>query len=116
MDNYAEVVEYLRKMGESKIRLLGNILGLDIFKLDKMKTLPDEMVKAWLTKQDKVKEKCGDPLTWGVLVKALRNPTIGQTGIADDIEKDKCSGQSVVRYDVHIIFLKLASQFAVHNN
>ena len=44
------------------------------------------MVRAWLRKQDHVKEKSGDPLTWKALVEALKK--IGQQGIADDIFKD----------------------------
>ena len=87
-DDWSEIVGYLRKMDTNQIRLLGGKLGLDVYKLEKMTTLPDDMVKAWLRREDKVKEKCGDPLTWEALVKALRNN--GQSGIADDIHRDKC--------------------------
>ena len=78
-------------MDQSQIVRLGGVLGLSIFRLEKMQALPDDMVKAWLRKEDDVKKKCGDPLTWEALVKALNK--IGQTGIADDILRDKC-GQS----------------------
>ena len=54
-----------------------------MFNLEKMQNLPDDMVKAWLRKEDRVKEKSGDPLTWRVLVAALQK--IGQNGVADDI-------------------------------
>ena len=54
-----------------------------MFNLEKMQNLPDDMVRAWLRQQDNVKEKSGDPLTWSVLVVALRK--IGQNGVANDI-------------------------------
>ena len=60
-----------------------------MFNLEKMQNLPGDMVRAWLRKEDNVKEKSGDPLTWSILVAALRN--IGQNGVADDILKDKCT-------------------------
>ena len=53
-----------------------------------MKSLPDDIVRAWLRMEDSVMEKCGDPLTWEILVKALQK--IRQTGIADDILREKC--------------------------
>ena len=67
---------------------------MNVFKLQKMKTLPDDMVTSWLRKEDDVKKKCGDPLTWEALVKALQ--TLGQKGIADEILAQKCqpSGRS----------------------
>ena len=54
-----------------------------MFNLEKMQNLPGDMVKAWLRKEDNVKEKSGDPLTWSILVAALRK--IGQNGVANDI-------------------------------
>ena len=71
-------------MDRPQILRLGE-LGLDLYNLE-MKDLPDDMVRAWLRKQDHMKEKSGDPLTWKALVEALKR--IGQQGIADDIFKD----------------------------
>ena len=84
----------MEKLDTNQITRLGGELGLNVFKLEKMKILPDDMVKSWLRKEDDVKKKCGDPLTWEALVKALR--TLGQTGIADEIFAQKCqpSGRS----------------------
>ena len=78
----------MKKLDRSQIEELGGELGLNIFNLEKMQRLPGDMVKAWLRKENKVTEKCGDPLTWETLVKVLDK--IEQTGIADEIRKDKC--------------------------
>ena len=87
--DWATICGYLRKMDRRQILRLGGELGLDLYNLEKMKDLPYDMVTAWLQKQDHVKEKSGDPLTWKALVDALQR--IGQQGIADDILKDKCN-------------------------
>ena len=79
----------MRKLDRPQIQQLGGELGLDLYNLEKMKDLPYDMVRAWLRKQDHVKEKSGDQLTWKALVDALER--IGQQGIADDIFKDKCN-------------------------
>ena len=49
-----------------------------------MQQHPDDMVDAWLRKEDDVYEKSGAP-TWMSLIAALKK--IGQNGIAQDIEK-----------------------------
>ena len=87
--DWATICGYLHKMDRPQIQQLGGELGLSTFNLEKMKVLPGDMVRAWLRKQDHVKEKSGDPLTWKALVDALKG--IGQQGIADDIFKDKCN-------------------------
>ena len=89
MSDWATICGYLHQMDQPQIHLLGGELGLIVFNLEKMQNLPNDMVKAWLRKEDKVKEKSGDPLTWNILVKALQ--TIGQDGIADDILREKCA-------------------------
>ena len=107
-DDWSEIVGYLRTLDANQIRRLGGELGINIFKLEKMTTLPDDMVKSWLRKEDKVKEKCGDPLTWEALVNALQ--TIGQNGIADDIQRDKCGpteSGTLLQY-VHVHYCKLS--------
>ena len=63
------------------------VLGLSHHRLKGMedsKTFLDDMIAAWLQKVDRV----GVP-TWQRLVKALRHKRVGQTGIANKIEKDK---------------------------
>ena len=81
-----------------QIKVLGRELGLSVFHLEIMRELPDNMVRAWLRREDRVTEKCGDPLTWEILVKSLQK--IGQTGIADDIliEKYRENEKSMYMY------------------
>ena len=70
-------------MEDSDIILLGQALGLLRSKLKRLKTLPDEMIDAWLRQEDHVLDKSGPP-TWKSLCKALRE--IDQNGIANEIE------------------------------
>ena len=71
-------------MNETDIILLGQALGLLRSKLKKIKSLPDDMIDAWLHQADNVQETTGPP-TWKSLCEALRK--IDQPGIALKIEK-----------------------------
>ena len=51
-------------------------------------TYREDMIAAWLRRQDDVDQKTGVP-TWRTLVKALQNPQIGQVGIARTISSEK---------------------------
>ena len=65
-------------------------MGLAQPKLKTMRdsdTFLDDVIAAWLRKEDQVKKK-GEP-SWTVLVRALKHRRLQQTGIADDIVKDK---------------------------
>ena len=90
-NDWLEITRYLMKLDTNQIKRLGGELGLSVFNLERMQNLPDDLVKAWLRKEDRVRETSGDPLTWEALVRALQR--IGQRGIADDI-----SGQSNMQY------------------
>ena len=50
-------------------------------------TFRDDMIYAWLQKEDRVLKR-GLP-TWGSLVKSLRDGRVNQTGVAEKIENDK---------------------------
>ena len=50
-------------------------------------TFRDDMIDAWLQKEDQVLKR-GMP-TWETLVKALRNRKVNQTEVADRIETEK---------------------------
>ena len=50
-------------------------------------TFRDDMIAAWLQKEDQVIKR-GIP-TWETLVKALRHPKVNQTGVAERIETEK---------------------------
>ena len=82
--DHFKVTSYLLKLGDRQIRYVGGALGLAFDILDKMKALPEEMVAAWLRREDFVMSMSGEP-TWRTLVEALRK--VGQEGTARDIEK-----------------------------
>ena len=81
--NWSDICHYLNKLDRVQIRQLGGELGLSVFNLEKMQNLPGDMVSAWLRRQDNVEEKSSGPLTWRVLVVALKK--LGQNGVAGDI-------------------------------
>ena len=77
-------------MDKTHIYNLGLVLGLTQARVKAKKdsdTFLDDVITAWLRREDKVSEK-GEP-SWTVLVNALKHRRVGQTGIANDIEKNK---------------------------
>ena len=76
-------------MDKTHIYNLGLLLGL---RQTKVKALTDshsfldDVIAAWLRKEDQVTDK-GEP-SWTVLISALKHRRVGQTGIADKITKD----------------------------
>lgn len=68
---------------------LGQVLGLRYSRLKGMdlSSLLDDMIAAWLRKEDDVMDRC--PPTWRNLVMALRDKRVRQNGIAATIAKDK---------------------------
>ena len=77
-------------MDTTHVYNLGLVLGLRQTKVRAMKdsdTFLDDVITAWLRREDKVTEK-GEP-SWTVLVNALKHHRVEQTGIANDIAKDK---------------------------
>ena len=81
--DHFKVTSYLLRLDDCQICYLGGALGLAYDILDKMKALPEEMVAAWLRREDFVMSMSGEP-TWRTLVEALRK--VGQEGTARDIE------------------------------
>ena len=50
-------------------------------------TFLDDVIAAWLRREDQVNKK-GEPC-WTVLVRALEHPRVGQCGISQKIRKEK---------------------------
>ena len=76
-------------MEKAHIYHLGIVLGLRQNKVKTLKdsdTFLDDVITAWLRKEDQVAEK-GEP-SWTVLIDALKHRRVGQTGIANNIAKD----------------------------
>ena len=89
INDHFEVCQSLKNLGSPNIhRRLGGALGLLHPTLKKMTSFPDDVVAAWLNRQDEVLQHSGEP-TWSTLENALRK--IGQTGLAEDV-KDKGKG------------------------
>ena len=69
---------------------LGLVLGLDYNRLRPLIDSPGfltEMLAGWLQRVDQV-QKAGVP-TWRKLVEALRDPRVGQNGIASKVDREK---------------------------
>ena len=86
--DHFKVSQCLQNLDKNHMNTLGGALGLSYGKLCKMTKYPNEMVTAWLRKEDYVLSMSGEP-TWRSLVKALR--ITRQEGIAQDIEKKVAS-------------------------
>ena len=90
IQNLADITVYLHPLGRTAVIHLGLVLGLDYNRLRPLIDSPGfltEMLAGWLQRVDQV-QKAGVP-TWRRLVEALRDPRVGQNGIASEIEKDR---------------------------
>ena len=74
---------HLQRLDKRQIRNVGGALGLYYSTIEKMNELPNDVVAAWLRREDSVMSTSGEP-TWRSLVEALRK--VGQEGLARDIE------------------------------
>ena len=74
---------------------LGLVLGLDYNRLKTMMDSPsflEDMLAGWLQQMDQVLST-GVP-TWKRLVEALKDPIVGQNGLANKIEQEKLHGMN----------------------
>lgn len=84
MTDLSEVIGYLEDLNIDHSLSLGGAFGLRNPKIKRMRRYPDDVVEAWLRREDNVPNKC--PPTWRNLTAALEK--IGQTGIADTVKRD----------------------------
>jgi len=85
-----EITEYLMNMERTDVYNLGLVLGLSQHKVKAKKhsdTFLDDVITAWLRKEDQVINR-GEP-SWTVLVRSLKHRRVGQIGIAGNIARDK---------------------------
>ena len=82
MADHYTVTKHLRDLSNEDLIRVGGALGLYYPRLRKMTPLLEELVAAWLNKDDNVRVASGDP-TWESLIKALRD--IDKTGLAEEI-------------------------------
>ena len=82
--HHYDIWQILKDLTSSQLRTLGCALGLSYSRLERMtqSDLPNEMIAAWLRREDDVPERSGQP-TWNTLACKLKD--IGQTGKSDDI-------------------------------
>ena len=86
MSDLFEITKYLGDMDNEQLINLGGALGLRYTTLGRMKTLPNEMVAAWLRREEGVLKRSGEP-TYERLAEALEE--MDQTGLAKDIREQK---------------------------
>ena len=85
-----DITTYLLPLEKTHIYNLGLVLGISHHKTKAMmdsSTFLDDVIAAWLRREDQVKKK-GEP-SWTVLVRALEHPRVGQCGISQNIRTKK---------------------------
>ena len=90
MQHHYEISRYLMDLDNQQIVQLGLALGMNYAKLKQMRSLPGDMVAAWLRREDDVLGVSGVP-TWKVLSEALKD--VGQTGLATKIKQQHQHGE-----------------------
>ena len=89
-EDLINITDYLLGLEKIQIYNLGLVLGLKQTKVKALMdstTFLDDVIAAWLRKEDQVTRK-GEP-SWTVLINALKHRRVEQTGIADKIAQDK---------------------------
>ena len=89
-EDLTDITDYLLPLEKTHIYNLGLVLGISQHKTKAMmdsSTFLDDVIAAWLRREDVVKKK-GEP-SWMVLVRALEHPRVGQCGISQNIRKEK---------------------------
>ena len=84
MKHHSQISRHLKELDNDQIVDVGSTLGINYVKVTRMRSLPGDMVAAWLRREDDVLEISGDP-TWKALTEALKDN--GQTGLAMKIQQ-----------------------------
>ena len=93
-EDITDVDEYLQELTAPHLFNLGIALGLKYTRLKNMQasspaSFSTDLTYQWIEGVDQVKSK--GKASWGRLVEALRTKKLGQTGLADRIQLEKCS-------------------------
>ena len=99
MRHHFEICSYLKDLDDQQIVQVGLALGMNYAKLKRMRSLPGDMVAAWLRREDDVLEVSGAP-TWKVLSEALKD--VGQTGLAMKIQQQHKHGLLIMHSIMHV--------------
>lgn len=85
------MAEYLRDLDDDSLYKAAVRVGITAANAKRMLrhsvSLCDEVVSAWLSRQDNVPAQC--PPSWRNLEQVLRHRHVGQTGVANRLKKDK---------------------------
>ena len=95
IEDLADITSYLHPLDWTTLFNLGLVLGLDYNRLKAMMDTPTfllDVLAGWLQGVDHVLST-GVP-TWKRLVEALKDPRVGQNGLASKIEQDKLHGMN----------------------
>ena len=84
MKDHYEISHCLNDLDNQQLVQIGLALGMNYAKLKKMRSLPGDMVAAWLRREDDVLQVSGIP-TWKALSEALKD--VGQTGLSMKIQQ-----------------------------
>ena len=90
INELVDITSYLHSLDRTAVFNLGLVLGLGYERLKAMMDAPtflQDMLAGWLQKVDQVLKK-GVP-TWRRLAEALKDPRVGQNGLAREIESNK---------------------------
>ena len=92
MADHHDACQELKGLSQEELINLGDELGLSYLRLKEMAgPLPEEMVAAWLSKEDNVLKRTGQP-TWRSLADALKR--LGQADIANKIIRERVEMES----------------------
>ena len=85
------ITSYLHSLDRAAVFNLGLVLGLEYSRLkamiDSSPTFLQDMLAGWLQRVDQV-QMTGVP-TWKRLAEALKDPRLGQNGLASKIEQNQ---------------------------
>ena len=90
MRHHYEISSHLSDLDNQQLVQVGLALGMNYAKLKRMRSLPGDMVAAWLRREDDVLDVSGVP-TWKVLSESLKD--VGQTGLAMKIRQKHKHGE-----------------------
>ena len=92
IESLADITLYVHPLDRTAVFNLGLVLGLNYNRLTSMMDSPrflEDMLAGWLQRVDHVSEIP----TWRRLVEALKDPRVGQSGVARSIEQANCSNE-----------------------
>lgn len=92
--NLVDITNYLLPLDTTAVCRLGLVLGLNFNRLMAMKDSPtflEDMLSGWLQRAPPVVQT--EVPTWARLVEALKDPRVGQNGLASKIEEGKLHGK-----------------------